>query len=768
MVEAVGRSSDRQLGELEHGWRLGSMVTWRAIALVPLLMAAIVSAAAEPGSQEQPYEVTRATSEITIDGAIDEPAWNDALTLELEYEVQPGENVPPPVRTQVMITYDTHRVLVAFRAFDPDPKRIRARFRDRDHAWQDDWVGIVLDTFNDERRAFEFVSNPLGVQTDAINDNVNNRYDIAWDAIWESAGRLTDLGYEVEIGIPFNQLRFQNVDGPQVWGVDAIRSYPRVERHHIGLFPRERGANSYLAQEDKMIGFEAASVGRNLELVPTLTGTATQERADFPDSTELSKDQDAEVGITGTWGVTPNLTLIGAINPDFSQVEADAVQLAINTRFALFFPEKRPFFLESADYFDSGLNLLYTRMVADPSAALKLTGKFGPHTVGLFTARDEVTNVIVPGPQGSSAGSFDAPNTSTVGRYRFNLGTDSIIGAVFTDREGSDGYFNRVVSADGVFRPTDADKFTVDAALSRTRYSQAMQEEFEVGSETISGHALNLEYRHTERNWFALAEYEDLGDDFRADLGFIPQVGYRELKGAAGYLWWGDEGDFYNQLEVGGLMERSEEQDGDLLEQRAEVWFKFAGSRESFFYGELGTRDIVFDGVRFDDLFMPSLFVRARPSSKLFVRVFAVGGDWIDFANVQPADRIEASSLIGLDLGRHLLLEFVYTYSALDVEGGQLFEANVPEMKIVWQFNTRTFARAIFQYTDITRNPDLYDEEVDALSRDLFVQLLFSYKVNPRTVFFLGYSETGIETEDFSLTAVNRALFLKLGYSWIW
>ena len=742
-----------------------------ALALSALCIAANPSATAgttESGSRDNRHEVTRASSEIIIDGAIDEPAWDDALSLELEYEVQPGENIKPPVRTVVLITYDEHRVLVAFRAFDPEPDRIRARFRDRDHAWQDDWVGIVLDTFNDERRAYEFLSNPLGVQTDAINDNVNNRYDIAWDAIWESAGRLVDNGFEVEIGIPFNQLRFQNVDGPQVWGVDAIRSYPRVERHHIGLFPRERGANSYLAQEDKIVGFEAASIGRNLELVPTLTGTATQQRPDFPDSSEVVDDRDADLGITGTWGVTPNITLTGAINPDFSQVEADAVQLAINTRFALFFPEKRPFFLESADYFDSGLNLLYTRMIADPSAALKLTGKLGRHTVGLFTARDEVTNVIVPGPQGSSGTSFDSPNTSTVGRYRFNLGTDSTIGAVFTDREGSDGYFNRVVSADGVFRPTESDKFTIDAALSRTRYSQEMQEEFEVGSETISGHALNLEYVRTKRKYFVFVEYADLGDDFRADLGFIPKVGYRGLEGGAGYLWWGDEGDFYNRLEVGGVMERSEEQDGDLLEQRAELWFDFAGARESFFHLELGTRDVVFDGVRFDDLFVPVLFVRVRPSSKLFARVFAVGGNWIDFDNVRPADRIEASSLIGLDLGRHLLLELLYTYSALDVEGGQLFEANVPELKAVWQFNTRTFVRAILQYTDITRNPDLYDEEVDALSRDLFVQLLFSYKVNPRTVFFLGYSESGYETQDFSLTTTDRTLFLKLGYSWIW
>ena len=742
----------------------------RGIALAFLLpcITAIPSAAAETGSRDNPHRVTRATSEIIIDGAIDEPAWDDALSLELEYEIRPGENVKPPVRTVVLITYDEHRVLVAFRAFDPEPERIRARYRDRDHIYQDDTVGIVLDTFNDERRAYEFHVNPLGVQLDAINDDVQQRFDLSWDAIWESAGRLTDFGYEVELAIPFNQLRFQDVDGPQIWGVDANRSYPRVQRHHIGLFPRERGANSYLAQEDKMIGFEGGSTGRNLELVPTLTGIVTQERPDFPDSMEVVDDRNAELGITGTWGMTPNITLTGAINPDFSQVEADAVQLAINTRFALFFPEKRPFFLESADYFDSGLDLLYTRMIADPSVALKLTGKLGSHTIGLFTARDEVTNVIVPGPQGSSGASFDAPNTSTVGRYRYNLGTDSTIGAMFTDREGSGGYFNRVVSSDGVLRPSEADKLTIDVALSRTRYSQAMQDELEVGAQTISGYALNLKYVHTERNWFAFAEYEDLADDFRADLGFIPQVGVRGFDGGAGYLWWGDDGEFYNRLEVGGNFKRSEDQDGGLLEQNTQAWFDFAGARESFFHLELGTRDVVFEGVRFDDLFVPFVSFKIRPSASLFFRARAVTGDWVDFANVQPADRIEGSSLIGLDFGRHFLLELLYTYSSLDVEGGQLFEANAPELKAVWQFNTRTFVRAILQYTDITRNPDLYNDEVDALSRDLFIQLLFSYKVNPRTVFFLGYSESGYETQDFSLTTTDRTLFLKLGYSWIW
>ena len=744
--------------------------SWEAVLTVCLLflVGAVPSVAEDAPEGGGPLEVPRASSAVVIDGAIDEAAWADALQMELDYEVQPGENIEPPVRTVVFLTYDEGRVLVAFRAFDSEPDRIRARFRDRDHAWQDDWVGIVLDTFNDERRAYEFLSNPLGVQTDAINDDVNKRYDISWDAIWESAGRLTDFGFEVEIAIPFNQIRFQDTDGPQIWGIDAIRSYPRTDRHHIGLFPRERGANSYLAQEQKVVGFSAASTGRNLEVVPTLTGFAGQERPDFPDSSEIEDDQDLELGVTATWGITPNITLTGTLNPDFSQVEADAVQLAINRRFALFFREARPFFLESADYFDTGLRLLHTRVIADPSAALKLTGKSGGHTIGFFSARDEVTNLIVPGPQGSSSGSFESPNTSTVGRYRFDLGGGSTVGAMFTDREGSDGYFNRVASVDAVVRPTDADRFSLDAAWSRTRYSPEMQDELELGLETISGHSFSLGYQHTKRTWFVLSEYDDRADEFRADLGFVPRVGFRELEGGAGYIWWGDENHFYNQLETGGRLERSEDQQGELLEQRGEMWFGFSGPRESRLHLEVSTADQVFEGVRFDDLVNNFLFFRIRPSASLFFRVDGVVGDWIDFANVRPADQLRANGLLGLDLGRHFLLELSHTYSSLDVEGGRLFVANVPQLRAIWQFNTRTFVRAIVQYTDIERNQDLYEDEVDELSRDFFTQLLFSYKLNPRTVVFVGYSESGMETQDLSMTTTNRTLFVKLGYAWVW
>jgi hypothetical protein len=724
--------------------------------------------AAENGEEKVPHEIPKATSVVVIDGAIDESAWQEALTLELRYEVMPGENTEPPVRTVGFITYDDRRVLVAFRCYDPRPEEIRARYRDRDRIGGDDVVGVTLDTFNDQRRAFEFMVNPFGAQFDGVTTAVPQGFDRSWDAIWDSAGRLTDFGYEVEIAIPFNQLRFQPSDEPQIWGLDLTRTYPREDRIRIGLFPRERGANSYLAQAEKVVGFAGVSRGRNIELVPTLTAFATEERPDFPDSMELENDASAEMGATIRWGMTPNITLSGAINPDFSQVEADAVQLAINERFALFFEERRPFFLEGADYFDTGLNLLYTRVVADPLAALKVTGKVGRHTVGVFTALDEVTNLIVPGPEGSSSGGFEKQNLSSVGRYRYDLGAGSTVGTMITDRQGSDGYFNRVASIDGVIRPSSADSISFDLAFSRTAYSLEMQEEFDITGEALEDHGARIEYIRTNRNWFAFAEYVDFGDDFRADLGFIPRVGYREGNTGAGYIWWGDSDQWYNRLEAGGFLRRTEEQNGDLLSDAAEIWLDASLPLQTFVHLELGHHTEVSEGERFENLFIPVLVVRGQPSGTVGFRLGIVGGDWVDFDNLQPAERLRVNFDLGLNLGRHFDLELKHVYSRLDVDGGALFEANVPQMWAVWQFNTRSFVRVILQYTDIQRNPDLYLDEVDPVSRDFFMQLLFSYKVNPQTVAFLGYSEGGVEDQDIPMTTTNRSIFFKLGYAFLW
>jgi len=739
-----------------------------SLSLVVALAGVSMSAAVEEGGDF--LEVPRTNAEIVIDGVVDETAWEEALQLSLDYEVRPGENIPPPVRTEVFLTYDESRVLVAFRAYDREPEKIRARYHDRDKMWPDDWVGIVLDTFNDERRAYEFMTNPLGVQTDAVNDDVQKDFDPSWDAIWKSAGRLTDFGYEVEMAIPFNQIRFQSTNGPQVWGVDAIRSYPRSDRHHLGLFPRERGVNSYLAQAIKVEGFEGVSPGRNLEIVPTLTITDNQQLPDFPDSDEPEESTETELGATVRWGMTPNLTLSAALNPDFSHVEADAVQLQINEQFALFYPEARPFFLESADYFNTKLNLLYTRMVADPSAALKLTGKSGRHTYGVFSAVDEVTNVLIPGNEGSDSGSFDASNVATVARYRYDFGLNSTVGGMVTDREGDDGYFNRVVSADAHIRFNEADTLAINLGWSETAYSEEMIDEFELDATEVDGHAFEAEYVHSARSWFSFVEVTDRDQGFRTDLGFLPHVDIRQIRGGSGLLWWGGEGDWFNRLELAAAARTTDDQDNDLVSRGAAVWAEYAGPLQSEIQLRLSGREQVYQGVRFKNMLMPRFRASFRPSAQIRLEIGGLFGDWIDFDNVRPATRVNLDTEINLNMGKHFSAGIDYTYSTLDVDGGRLFTAHVPQGKLVWQFNTRAFLRAIAQYTDITRDLALYEdpEDYDEMSQDLFLQLLFSYELNPRTVLFLGYSETGFENQDYSRTRIDRTLFLKLGYAFVW
>src|SRR5688572_16571822 len=254
------------------GWAAG------LVALAVVFVGAPLAAKQGEGPKEEkpaglvrpPYAVTRATSPIKVDGNLDEAAWQGAAVIDIAYETRPAENTAPPVKTDCLITYDDDSLYVAFRAHDPDPSQIRAHLSDRDRAFDDDFVGIVLDPFNDERRAFEFFVNPFGIQMDLFMDDVGGNESETWDAIWSSAGRITETGYEVEIAIPFSSLRFPRTEGDQIWGFDALRFYPRTQRHRIASQPMDRNISCYLCQVSKMTGFGGVTPGLNMEIAPTV------------------------------------------------------------------------------------------------------------------------------------------------------------------------------------------------------------------------------------------------------------------------------------------------------------------------------------------------------------------------------------------------------------------------------------------------------------------------------------------------------------------
>ena len=322
-----------------------------AAAISTLAITALAIAA--PAHADEPsFRIPRTEEPIRVDAHLDEAAWSGALTFELDYETRPGENVEPPVRTECRMLFSESHLYYGCRAFDPDPGSIRARYSDRDTSpFYDDTIGLAIDPSGDQNRAFVLDVNPLGVQNDRIYTEASGRSDASWDAIWESAGRLTEEGFIVEVGVPFASLQFPRDSGAEGWGFNFRRYHPRDSYRRIALVPYDRDDECRTCQHAKLVGIEGVDPGRNLEITPTLTGVESSTRESFPSGPLTSEDPDFDPGLTVSWGITPNLTLSGTVNPDFSQVEADVAQLAVNEQFALFFPERRPFFLEGSDVF---------------------------------------------------------------------------------------------------------------------------------------------------------------------------------------------------------------------------------------------------------------------------------------------------------------------------------------------------------------------------------------------------------------------------------
>ncbi len=735
----------------------------RAIGLFVLvfcLRAPGLLQAQESSAPPEPRAVPRLEGRIAIDGKLDERTWLQALVLDLPFETTPGENIPALVRTSVRVFYDGDNIYFGLECFDPEPGEIRSRYAERDQFDADDLININLDTFNDERRNYFFGCNPLGVQRDGL-ETVGG--DLSWDAIWESAGRIHEQGYTIEVAIPFSSLQFQRTEGPQVWGLDISRWYPRSQRHRLGLVPIGRNNNCYQCQFMKIRGFAGIRPGKRIEAVPTLTGIKTDARRDMPDGRLANVTRKLDPGLTVKWGVTPNLTFNGTVNPDFSQVEADSWQLDINYTFALYYQEKRPFFTEGADFFSSLFNAVYTRALGDPRWGLKLSGKEGGHTVGAYFVQDGLTNLIFPGSQGSASTSLDRLSSALVVRYKRDLGTQYTLGALFTNRSGGD-YFNRVLGGDGEARISNRDKISFQFLGSSTRYPDEVATGFAQPLGTVNDRAFRLRYEHQARNLNFYAGYDDVGDRFRADLGFMPKVDYRQLRGGISYSWIRNRG-WWSQIQLGTSYQSSADQQGGFLFRMNSLNLTFSGAMQSHFMLYAYRIREGYQGQAFPQ-WAAEAFLQMQPIAALQLAFYGNLGDRVDYENVRPGRQFQANPAATLNLGKRLAFRLEHNYVRMEVDGRKLYTANITQGQAIFHLNLRTFFRAIVQYVDYRYNPANYTFPIDPEFRRLFSQLLFSYRLNPRTVFFLGYSDNARGSQDFRLTRSDRTVFMKVSYSW--
>jgi hypothetical protein len=712
--------------------------------------------------------VPETTTPVHVDGVLDDEAWSRALLVELPYEIDPGENVPAKVRTECLLASDEGHLYVGCRAQDPDPGAIRAHYQDRDTAWDDDWILLSLDSFGDQRRAFEFLVNPLGVQMDTVLNEVTGggtTIDSTWDAIWRSAGRVNASGYDVEMALPFTSLRFPRGGGEQRWGFQAVRHYPRRFSCFFRTAPWDRNRGCTLCESLALVGFTAASPGRNLELDPTFTVHRTDlSPAPAGDSLESGPIR-AEPGLSVRWGMTPNLSFNAALNPDFSQVEADAAQLDVNVRFALYYPEKRPFFLEAGDLFKTPLDVVYTRTVADPRWGLKLTGKEGGHALGALVVEDDQTNLLLPGNQTSRLLALDQRSTETILRYRRDLGERSTVGLLLTDRRGG-GYASTLAGVDGFLSPSLTESLTFQLLRSETTYPASPALGADQPPGPFGDWAARLGYRHESRNWHWWGQYESLGRRFRADAGFLPRVDTRTITAGLRRVIWPAGEAWFSRVNLTLEGQRIEDQSGRLNDRSCRLSAEWNGPQRSTLALGVTTGREVFAGTAYDGA-KGTLDFSVRPGRSLTLTLAGSSGRAIDYLAARAGNVLRIGPGLAYFFGRHLQLKLDHSFERLDTSGGQPYRAHLAQARLDFQANTRAFVRALVQYLDLRRDPALYALPVEPSSSRLFMQWLFTYKVNPQTVLFLGYSDTRGGEDRVGLGRVDRTFFAKIGYAWL-
>ncbi|NMP30014.1 carbohydrate binding family 9 domain-containing protein [Thalassotalea sp. M1531] len=735
-----------------------------------LITAVFFSTAVFAAEQKNQFQLPHIDVPIKADGAMDESVWSEALMMELKYENRPGEGLPAPVKTEMYLYENGQALHVAFKAFDPNPENIRASLRDRDALWRDDNIGIIIDTFNDERSGYEFFVNPLGAQADMRMDDSNGwDEDDSWDAIWESGGQITDFGYVVEMVIPFSALRFPEHDGPVIWNIAGWRNYPRDVRHQMATYKNDRNLKCSLCQFDQIIGFETVKPSNNFQLTPTLTMSRFDDKPEVPGDWDEG-DIEVEPGLDIRWGITQDIVLNATLNPDFSQVEADASQLDVNNTFSLFYPEKRPFFLDGASYFDTtGFNFVHTRNIAEPDVGLKLTGKNNGHSYGVLVANDNNTNFLIPGAQGSDIAELERESELAIARYKMDVGERNSVGVLVTHRTATN-YHNTLASIDSNLWLTDADSVRVNFAFADSKNPEFVQEDFEV-DDNQQDHAVSLRYDHNTRDYNLRASYRNVGEDFRSDLGFTSKVDYEQAVVGGRYTWYGENDDWLNRWGVFGDWDKTYDQSGKLLEEEYEIHGNLQGKMQFFSNFGVVTRERFYDEQYFDETqFM--MFAEFTPIAGLDIMNFFRIGDQIDFANTQLGDVLVLEPRIRWDANQHIKLDVSYNFMELDVDQGRLFTANQVDFRLNYQFNMRSLLKLVIQYTDIDRNADLYqyddiEDRPESTERYFSTQLIYSYKINPQTLFFIGYSDGGFQDDNLdSLERDQRSIFTKFSYAW--
>ncbi len=747
------------------------MKTWGGCAILALAIGIPGRAAAQSSLAGETLRISRATSAIRIDGDLSDEAWRTATRIDKWYEVQPGDNNEPPVRNVGFLTFDDRFLYVGFEFEDPQPSAIRAPLGDHDNVNGNstDFGGIFIDPLNTGRTAVEFFVTPRNVQFDAVTDDASGE-NASPDFFWDSAARITNHGWTLEMRIPFSSLRYRNID-PQTWGIILFRNYPRRFRYQFFSARLPRNSNCLVCRENRLVGLEHLPAGGHIVAAPYVNSAEKAQRAGDDLTQPLVSDLRSHVGLDLKYTPNANNALDLAVKPDFSQVESDTAQISANERFALFYPEKRPFFLEGVDLFQTPFQAVYTRTITAPDWGGRVTGKEGGiRYTALVTEDAGGGTAILPGPNASSTAPQDFASTVFVARAKRDMGL-SFVGVIVTDREAKDGgSHNRVVGPDFQWRPSASDVVTGQWLYSDTRTPNRPDLADAWTGDLLRGSAFQTYWNHNTRHLDWYAKYADVGSGFRADTGFIPQVGYREVSAATGWQMYPTglvtrERTFLQvdyQTEPSGAVITRDVEPGVGLDTR---WNGFMQLRYIDNRTRAGEGGPVIERRQF------GYTAQFSPSRKIaLVAVNGTLGQDIDFDNARPARGITINANATLQATDHLALDLVQNVRWLHVTDAvgrdvPLFTQQVQRVKGTYTFTSRLFVRGIGQYVSTTRDPRLYISSVTARSGDFGGSALFAYKINWQSVLFIGYGDDRELSDLNRLEPLDRQLFIKVSYA---
>ncbi len=734
-----------------------------------------------PGLLERPtVAVSRTASPPEIDGRLDDSVWETATHVTDFVQIAPVEGAPGSEDTEVWMAYDSDHLYFAFYAHYSNPGIMRVNRADREEIRGDDRMSVLFDPFLDQQRAYQFEVNGYGVQSDSIvnadgstgfsrssssssarrgggggsrgrsSSSVSGQFGIrgddSWNALFDTAGRIVDDGWVAEMRIPFKSLRYPS-RGAGVghrWGFQITRII-RGKSEAQSWSPISRGVAGQITQFGQLEGLSDLSASRNLEFLPEVTGFRTGS-LDTSNGVFTDADPEGAFGLGVKYGITPNLTADFTYNPDFSQIESDRPQVETNQRFALFYPEQRPFFLEGQEIFQTAtpLTLVHTRTIIDPQFGGKLTGKVGRSTVGVLVADDEVAGLLAD-PADARAGTA---SQTVVGRARYDLYTESYVGGIMTAREFGEDY-NRVAGVDGRFRLGRNHRVNFLAMESDTV-------DGEMGA--LSGPAVEADFSREGRNLSYSAAYSSIDPEFRTLTGFLPRVDLRQTSGNIGYRWWPESSiltwgpsvtylrlydhagvlqdeqiqgmasfSFTNNISFTGMVNHD-------LERFQEVDFKKTGY--GFFSGISSRLFSLFGGYNWGH---GILYDEVNP-----YRGQSVSGN-VNF-RVQPTPRLRTE------------LRTVFSSFVNPFDGAEIYDVKILRGRTTYQFTDRLLLRHILEHNtwDLT----------------LGNNVLMTYRINAGTVLFLGYDDRfrdgmKIDSVLFPMMAyqrTNRAFFGKVSY----